>query len=217
MVVEQSDNDVNLSSPVIVENDARDTERLLDLARAGDADAFGELCRVHETRLLRQAVILCGNPDTAEDLAQETLVEAWKSVRRFKGRCQLFTWLCAILFNRYRNRLRTRRPIPFSDLMQHEREEIEDRPESADDFSPARTAQEHEQRALVRQCLEALPRKQQQVIYLRFFASESLESIAGALGCTVGTVKSRLFYGMERLRSMHLSGSHQASKLNLDL
>jgi RNA polymerase sigma-70 factor (ECF subfamily) len=207
---------VNLSSPVIVENDAPDTEQLLDLARAGDADAFGELCRVHETRLLRQAMLLCGNPDTAEDLAQETLVEAWKSVRRFKGRCQLFTWLCAILFNRHRNRLRARPPIPFSDLMQHEREEIADRPESADDSSPARAAQDHEQRAMVRQCLEALPRKQQQVIYLRFFAGESLESIAGALGCSVGTVKSRLFYAMERLRSMHLSDTQQAPKLKID-
>jgi RNA polymerase sigma-70 factor (ECF subfamily) len=207
---------VNLSSPVIVENDAPDTEQLLDLARAGDADAFGELCRDHETQLLRQAMLLCGNPDTAEDLAQETLVEAWKSVCRFKGRCQLFTWLCAILFNRYRNKRRARRPIPFSDLMQHEREELEDRAESADDSSPARAAQDHEQRALVRQCLEALPRKQQQVIYLRFFAGESLESIAGALGCSVGTVKSRLFYGMERLRRMHLSAGQQAPKSNLD-
>jgi RNA polymerase sigma-70 factor (ECF subfamily) len=216
LVVEQSKKGVNLSIPVTVENDAPNTERLLDLARAGDADAFGELCRVHETRLLRQAMMLCGNPDTAEDLAQETLVEAWKSVRRFKGRCQLFTWLCAILFNRYRNKLRARRPIPFSDLMHHEREEIETRPESADDSSPARAAQEHEQRALVRECLEALPRKQQQVIYLRFFAGESLESIAGALGCSIGTVKSRLFYGMERLRTMHLSGSQQAPKLSLD-
>ena len=207
---------LNPASPVIVEDDAPDTERLLDLARAGDADAFGELCRAHETRLLRQAMLLCGNPDTAEELAQETLVEAWKSVRRFKGRSKLFTWLCAILFNRYRNKLRARRPIPFSDLMQHEREEIEDRPESADDSSPAGAAQQHEQRALVRQCLDALPPKQQQVIYLRFFAGESLESIAGALGCSVGTVKSRLFYGMERLRTMHLSGSQQAPKLNLD-
>jgi len=207
---------LNPASPVIVEDDAPDTERLLDLARAGDADAFGELCRVHETRLLRQAMLLCGNPDTAEELAQETLVEAWKSVRRFKGRSQLFTGLCAILFNRYRNKLRAHRPIPFSDLMQHEREEIEDRPESADDSSPAGAAQQHEQRALVRERLEALPPKQQQVIYLRFFAGESLESIAGALGCSVGTVKSRLFYGMERLRTMHLSGSPQAPKLNLD-
>lgn len=188
-----------------MQHGAAETEHLLVLARAGDADAFGELCRIYETRLLRQAMLLCGNSETAEDLAQETLVEAWKSVRRFKGRCQLFTWLCAILFNRYRNRLRVRRPILFVDLAHREIQEIENRTESADDSSPARAAQAHEQGALVRQCLEALPWKQQQVIYLRFYAAESLENIAAALGCSLGTVKSRLFYGMERLRKMKLS------------
>ena len=197
---------MSVSSPDIVEHGAADTERLLLLARAGDADAFGELCRIYETRLLRQAMLLCGNWDAAEDLAQDTLVEAWKSLSRFKGRCQMFTWLCAILFNRYRNKLRVRRPILFSDLAQHQREEIENRTESASDSSPTRAAQAHEQRALVRQRLEALPRKQQQVIYLRFYAGESLEGIAAALGCSLGTVKSRLFYGMERLRKMKLSG-----------
>jgi RNA polymerase sigma-70 factor (ECF subfamily) len=207
MVSEQTRrSEVSLPSPAIVESGAPDTERLLLLAKAGDAEAFGELCRIYEARLLRQALLLCGNMDTAEELAQETLVEAWKSVRWFKGRCQLFTWLCAILFNRYRNRLRARRPLLFSDLPGPEREEIQNRAEPADDSSPTQTAQLHEQGALVRRCLEALPRKQQQVIYLRFYAGESLESIAAALGCSLGTVKSRLFYGMERLRKMNLSG-----------
>jgi RNA polymerase sigma-70 factor (ECF subfamily) len=193
-----------------VEHGAAEMERLLVLAKTGDAEAFGELCRIHETRLLRQAMLLCGNPDTAEDLAQETLVEAWKSVQRFKGRCQLFTWLCAILFNRYRNKRRVRQPIPFSQLVLREREEIENRCESANDSSPANTAQLQEHRLLVQRCLEALPPKQQQVIYLRFYADESLESIAAAVGCSVGTVKSWLFYGMERLRQMNLSGDNEA-------
>lgn len=200
---------LSLSSAIPVENPP-DTDRLLVLARAGDAEAFGELCRFHEPRLLRQALMLCANMDAAEELVQETLVEAWKSLTRFKGRCQLFTWLCAILFNRYRNRLRVRRPILFSDLVQRERDEIENRSESLDNSSPSRIAQLHERTALVRRCLEALPRKQQQVIYLRFYAGESLEAIAEALGCSLGTVKSRLFYGMERLRKMNLSGAGKA-------
>lgn len=207
---------VSLSGSIIVEN-APDTDRLLVLAKAGDADAFGELCRIFETRLLRQALLLCANMDTAEELAQETLVEAWKSVKRFKARCQFFTWLCAILFHRYRNKLRVRRPILFSDLVRHERDEIENRAQPADDSSPSRAAQLNEQGALVRRCLEALPRKQQQVIYLRFYAGESLEGIADALGCSLGTVKSRLFYGMERLRKMNLSGSGRTPKLDLEL
>ncbi len=51
-------------------------------------------------------------------------------------------------------------------------------------------------------CLQRLSNKHQQVIYLRFYVDESLESIAGALGCSVGTVKSRLFHALEKLRGM---------------
>ena len=72
-------------SPTFVETEISDTRSLLDQARAGDAEAFGEICRVHETRLLRQAVALCGNLTLAEDLAQDTLVEAWMGLRRYTG------------------------------------------------------------------------------------------------------------------------------------
>jgi len=52
-----------------------------------------------------------------------------------------------------------------------------------------------------------LPPKHEQVIYLRFYVDESLEGIAAGLGCSVGTVKSRLFHGLDKLRGMkELSG-----------
>lgn len=55
----------------------------------------------------------------------------------------------------------------------------------------------------MRACIQALPAKQQQVIYLRFYADDSLEGIAAALGCSVGTIKSRLFHALNRLRGMN--------------
>jgi len=70
-----------------VESEAPDSPLLLERAQAGDADAFCELCRLHETRLLRQAASLCGNAALAEDLVQETLIEAWKCLSRYNGRC----------------------------------------------------------------------------------------------------------------------------------
>src|SRR5881227_3919296 len=93
-----------------------DDRSLLARVRAGDIEGFSEICRSHETRLVRQAMVLCGNQSQAEELAQETFVEAWKSLRRYHGRCQFFTWLCAILLNRYRNTVRQKRPTPFSFL-----------------------------------------------------------------------------------------------------
>ena len=187
-------------SSTFVEIETPDTQSLLDQARAGDAEAFGEICRVHGTRLLRQAVALCGNLALAEDLAQDTLVEAWKGLHRYNGRCQFFTWLCAILLNRYRNAIRKNRPLPASTLGAWDQDSACNLPDHA--ALPDQAVELREQAVLVRQCVQALPAKHQQVIYLRFYVDDSLEGIAAALGCSVGTVKSRLFHALDKLRKM---------------
>jgi RNA polymerase sigma-70 factor (ECF subfamily) len=191
-------------SSTFVETEISDTRSLLDQARAGDAEAFGEICRIHGTRLLRQAVALCGNITLAEDLAQDTLVEAWKCLRRYNGRCQFFTWLCAILLNRYRNALRWNRLLPASTLGVRDQDEFEKHTGNLADHAalPDQAVELREQAVLVRQCVQALPAKHQQVIYLRFYVDDSLEGIAAALGCPVGTVKSRLFHALDKLRKM---------------
>jgi RNA polymerase sigma-70 factor (ECF subfamily) len=191
-------------NPAFVDIGISDAPNLLELAQAGDAEAFGEICRRHETRLLRQALTLCGNATLAEDLAQDTLVEAWKSLRRYNGRCHFFTWLCAILLNRYRNTIREQRPVPFSSLASRDRDECEGSVANLVDQGslPDEAAQIREQTARILECLEALPPKHQQVIYLRFFVDDSLVGIADALGCSLGTVKSRLFHALEKLRGM---------------
>jgi len=198
-------NNVFSLNPAFVEIETSDPRSLLERARAGETEAFGELCRLYETRLLRQAIGLCDNAALAEDLAQDTLVEAWKCLRRYNGRCQFFTWLCAILLNRYRNTVREKRPLPFSAFAQHDRIEFQDRIDQlADqDSRPDQAAQLREQAAQVLECIQALPAKHQQVIYLRFYVDDSLAGIAGALGCSVGTVKSRLFHALDKLRGMH--------------
>src|SRR6185369_14097950 len=111
-------------NPTFVQLEPSDTRSLLDQALSGDSDAFGEICHTHETRLLRQALTLCGNESLAEDLAQDTLVEAWRCLARYNGRCQFFTWLCAILLNRYRNTIRQKRPVPVSSLAGDDRKEF---------------------------------------------------------------------------------------------
>ena len=188
---------------------------LLAQAQAGDADAFCELCRAYEARLLRHAWSVCGPSTLSEELAQETLVEAWRSLRRYNGRSQFFTWLCAILLHRYRNVLRARRPFPFSTLRRGEQENALDALQNLADtrLPPDQAAQQTERDVLLRRSLERLPPKHREVVYLRFYVDESLESIAAALGCSVGTVKSRLFHGLEKLRAMHeLTGAKGAER-----
>jgi len=192
-------------TPTFVEIETLDTRSLLDEAQAGDAEAFGEVCRAYETRLLRQAITLCGDATLAEDLAQDTLVEAWKCLRRYNGRCQYFTWLCAILLNRYRNTIRERRPLPLSSLAGHDQDEFQKSIDTLADQNslPDQAAQLHDQAVLMLECIEALPTKHQQVIYLRFYVDDSLEGIAAALGCSLGTVKSRLYHALDKLRGMN--------------
>ena len=187
-----------------VEIEVQEPRDLLDRAQAGDTDAFCEICRIYENRLLRQALALCGEAVLAEDLAQDTLVEAWRCLRRYNGRCRFFTWLCAILVNRFRNALRARRRSRTVS-----RDEADQRgfPNSLQQIadhalSPDHAAQHREQSALVRECIRALPARHQQVICLRFYVDDSLEGIAAALGCSPGTVKSRLYHALEKLRTM---------------
>lgn len=188
-----------------VEIPATDSVGLLEQAQQGDAAAFCELCRIHELRLVRQAMTLCGDATLAEDLAQDTLVEAWKCIRRYNGRCQFFTWLCAILLNRFRNVLRERRPVAFSSLNRGDQDGLESALGTLVDGThlPDESAMLAERAMLLQESLSKLPEKQREVIYLRFYVDQSLEGVAAALGCSVGTVKSRLFNALEKLRAMN--------------
>lgn len=153
----------------------------------------------------------------AEELAQDTLVEAWRCLHRYNGRCEFFTWLCAILLNRFRNNIRNNRLLPVAALGNHEQAEFTNAVEKLADRSvlPDDAAELQEQSALVWKCIQSLPAKHQQVIYLRFYVDDSLEGIAVALGCSVGTVKSRLFHALEKLRGMNALNAQCGSlKLN---
>ncbi len=180
----------------------------LERALGGDPDAFADVYREYTPRLLRHAMSLCGNATAAEELAQDTLVEAWRSLHRYNGRCEFFTWLCAILLNRYRNLQRTYgRCWSLPALWRFAGPEDEDHAAPSENLSaaglaPDEEAQQLDECALVRKCIRALPARHQQVIYLRFYVDDSLEAIAAALGCSVGTVKSRLFHALEKLRRM---------------
>lgn len=177
---------------------------LISQARSGDTEAFDALCREHGDRLLRQAIGLCGEVDTAEDLVQETFIEAWRCLPRFHGGCRFFTWLCSILIHRHWNLRRKKWPLAFSLLFRNEGEVAENYLAQIPDpgRSPTVEIEHAEQAVRVWRSLEKLPPKQREVVHLRFYAEDSLEGIAVAVGCSVGTVKSRLFNGLEKLRQM---------------
>ena len=191
-------------NPAIAALEISGVRDLVRRAQGGDAEAFGELCQAHEARLIRHAMTLCGDEAAAEDLAEETLVEAWRCLQRYNGRCRFLTWLCAILLNRHRNWRRRKRTSSLFNLFRRDAglssDPLADVP--AREATPDETLAAQDEARLIQTCIAALPPKQQQVIHLRFYADEPLEGIAAVLGCSVGTVKSRLSYALDRLRGM---------------
>ena len=193
-------------------------DKLLARARAGDAQAFCQLATQHEARLLQEACGLCRDPSTAEDLASETLVEAWRSIGRYDQTCRFGTWLFSILLHRHQKHLRRARsrPIPLAQLPATEAEERRQIQENvpAASPSPAEAAEQRESADRLRAAVGSLPEKHREVVLLRFFEDASLPEIAALLGCSVGTVKSRLHYGLEKLREME--GTLNLSELRRD-
>ena len=175
-----------------------DQRELIERAQAGESVAFERLAKLHVARLWRCALALSNDTHWAEDLAQETLLEAWRSLARFDGRCQFSTWLYGILRHRFLKGRRHQNNAGLSapDVLGQE---------SSSALTPDRSAEVSEDALRIRQAVAGLPEKHRQVIELRFFAGLALDEIATALNCPLGTVKSRLHHGLEKLRQMNIA------------
>jgi RNA polymerase sigma-70 factor, ECF subfamily len=175
-----------------------DERELIDRAKAGEATAFERLAGQHAAPLWRCAMTLGKDSHWAEDLAQETLVEAWRSLARFDGRCRFSTWLYGILRHRFLKGRRRQHAaaLSASDALGQEQ---------CTACSPDCSAETSEDALRVRRAVASLPEEHRLVVEMRFFAGATLEEIAAALGCPLGTVKSRLHYGLEKLRQMNLA------------
>ena len=172
-----------------------DTTFLLALARDGDVDAFSRVMEAEQPRLMGQALAMCANPHQAQDLVQETMIAAWKSLSRFDGSCRFFTWLYVILLRQHQRSLGWfSRRIPLATLEQQAAAERQE----ATTAEPA-DAMEAE---LLQAMMTALPAKYREVVRLRFHAEATEPEIAAALGIPQGTVKSRLHHALEKLRRM---------------
>ena len=190
-------------SPAEMQAEHLDSQHLLARARAGDAESFWALCKPLQTRLARQAMALCRDESQAQDLAQETLIAAWKSIARYNGQCQFGTWLCSILFHKHRSALRRSRWLRLITDLTVGAESVNERIRD-EAPTPDHAVQISERSHQILLALERLPAKQREVIFLRFYADESLEGIAAATNHSTGTVKSRLFHALENLRQMRI-------------
>jgi RNA polymerase sigma-70 factor (ECF subfamily) len=150
----------------------------------------------HYDRIHRAALVMTGNVWEADDLAQETFLQAIRSLRRFSGRSRLETWLYAILVNQHRRRLRTqarreRRRMRWLNWVWT----------SPPSESPEHKMESEEWRQSIWRQVAELPEAQRHAMVLRYSEELSYEEIAQVLGCPVGTVKSRLHHALATLRA----------------
>ena len=170
----------------------------------GDADAFETLVREHQTRVYNLALRMTGSPEDAMDISQETFLKAWRTLGRFRGDCSLGSWLYRIASNLCIDLMRKNKRRQTDKLVSLDDPGEDGRPLELPDVSgdPQRVLETAEGRQAVRDCVDALPEQQRQILLLRELGGLSYEEIARQLGLELGTVKSRIFRARAKLAEL---------------
>ena len=175
---------------------------LVQRCRQGDLEAFGTLVARHDRRVSALVARILGPGGTAEDVddaVQDVFIQAWRALPGFRADAKFSTWLYRIAANRaVKQWHRTKRQA------QTIREE--ELPLTVRDAltslmpGPADTAALRARDKDLRTAIDHLPEKQRTAILLHYFEDYSCEEVAQMLGCSVGTVWSRLHYACRKLR-----------------
>ena len=176
--------------------------QLVARAAAGDQRAFELLVIKYQRRIERLIGRMVRDVDLVEDIAQETFIRAWRALHQFRGDAQFYTWLYRIAVNTAKKALMDlkRNPTVAGRQSQDEEDETsrhenelttEETPES--EFAAKEIA------SAVNAAMEALPEDLRQAVTLREMEGLSYEEIAEAMGCPIGTVRSRIFRAREAI------------------
>ena len=174
----------------------RDTELIARVLVGDDRHAFGELVRQHQSEVRGFLRRLTGGRETlADDLAQETFIEAYRHLDRFRGDSAFGTWLLGIAYNRFRTaRRRDRATVEWTGEI-----EADEAAAGQETTTPAASATVDLQQDLAA-ALTRLSADEQSTVHLCFAEGLTHEEAASVLGCPLGTVKTRVLRAKEKLR-----------------
>lgn len=171
----------------------RSDAQLLREFRQGDIDAFAVLVRRHQDAIYRLALRSLGDPELAREAAQEVFVRAWQKLRRWRfGRGKPFTWLYRTLINvcrEFRKKRSRQNAITHHSI---------DPPSLLEEFKDAE--KDHLEKRDLEKFVNALPKRQQEVIVLHIYEDLTLKDVATVLGIPPGTVKSNYHKALVSLR-----------------
>ena len=176
---------------------------LVDRARAGDAQAFGELVRRHQRRLHRLALHMLRDRAEAEDVTQEAFVRAYGALARFDGRSEPYTWLYRIAVNLSLNAIRSRKSArrsggpasddPRLDGISQEARSVGQSVEPVD-------AGKRQLYGVLSSAIDALSETLRTTLILVCIDGRSHEEAAEILGAPAGTIAWRVHEARRKLR-----------------
>jgi RNA polymerase sigma-70 factor (ECF subfamily) len=177
---------------------------LVNAARAGDVEAFGELVKRYDRQVFRVVRHLTENPQDAEDIVQEAFVKAFCNIKSFEGRSAFCTWLIRIAVNEALGRIRHRQKFPHIPLefTASDDETVFELQIAGPAASPEDQCNDTEMRRALGRAIHRLRPRLRAVFVLRDVQGMSAQETAEILRITVGTVKARLFRARQRLRQM---------------
>ena len=176
---------------------------IVERVQNGDVAAFDILVRKYRERLYGIIYNLTSNREDAADLTQEAFIKAFSSINRFKGKSAFFTWLYRIRVNTALSHMKRNRFRRFFSL-----EHIHDEGSNAQVLETLAAKHKSEKGALLselqeklNEAMQKLSPKHRTVVVLFEIEGLSHQEIADIVGCSVGTVRSRLHYAKQQLQA----------------
>jgi RNA polymerase sigma-70 factor (ECF subfamily) len=166
-----------------------DQRRLVEKARGGDHDAFTQLARASVVRLDEVARLILRDPELARDAVQESLIRAWRDLRKLRDPDRFDAWLRRLTVHACFDQARTRR---------RRHVEVEFMPMHAPAISDSSSAQAD--RDLVDHVMQRLDEHGRAIVVLHYYLGLPLTEVASVLAIPVGTVKSRLHRALGEMR-----------------
>ncbi len=177
-------------------------QQWVEAAKRGDQDAFACLVRAYEKRVFALTSRMCKQLEDAAEAAQEAFLAVWQGLPSFRGEASFSTWLYRLASNACMDILRreSRRRETLSLDGEEAPADVPDRGPT-----PQEAAEQQELRREIEAGLAALPPEYRQALILREIHQLSYQEIGETLGLDIGTVKSRISRGRQRLRKILLA------------
>ena len=179
---------------------------LVKHSQAGNTEAFDQLVSRYRTRVFGMIYNMVHNEQDAWDLAQDSFVKAWKSIGRFRGQSSFYTWIYRIIMNVTIDWLRKKQVkgagVEFDDAIQLKEINPASRTLPKADALPHERMEQREIRQRIDAAIAKLSPEHRAVIVMKEIEDLQYNEIAQILGCSLGTVMSRLFYARKKLQNL---------------